>query len=162
MVLEHVSQPWDVLFEMRRVLRPTGAAIIHTTNVQSPLFVLGRAIPRALRGWLASRLEGRCPCDVFPTLYRANTPATLCKLAGQVRFSIDLACVTTGLLFKRIPILRNIECAIQNYLAAPGLEHWRPVMIAVLRPMLEVQAVPSVGPVAPVSSADRRPTLQAS
>lgn len=84
MVVEHLEHPVAVFSEFARVLRPGGRAIIHTPNAYS-YFVMGsRLLPSGgFKRRLASALDGREESEVFPTRYRANTPARLRSLMRQ-------------------------------------------------------------------------------
>lgn len=83
MVVEHLDRPQQVFEEFSRVLRPGGRLIVHTSNTLCH-FVLGsRLLPRRARLRLARVLDTRTPDDVFPTRYRANTPARLRRVAAK-------------------------------------------------------------------------------
>lgn len=84
MVVEHLDHPATVFSEFARVLRPGGRVIIHTPNAYS-YFVLGsRLLPSGrFKRRLASALDGRAESEIFPTRYRANTPARLRSLMRE-------------------------------------------------------------------------------
>jgi SAM-dependent methyltransferase len=80
-VLEHLSEPPHVFAEVARVLRRDGRFIFITPNVSHPLLTLNRAL-RWTEGRLVDHLYGRAESDVFPALYRANSPPRIKRLAG--------------------------------------------------------------------------------
>jgi SAM-dependent methyltransferase len=81
-VTEHLKEPPRVFAEIRRVLEPGGRLLIHTTNVRSPLVMLGKLIPRRMRMAVFTRLMGASEEDVFRVYHRANTPSALCTIEG--------------------------------------------------------------------------------
>jgi len=81
MVVEHLAQPQAVLLEARRVLKPNGIFLFHTPNSRSYATLLARIVPAGFKVWLIGLLEGRKEEDVFPTLYRMNTPQQVEQLA---------------------------------------------------------------------------------
>jgi len=86
-VVEHLGDPARALEEMRRALRPGGAILLRTPNRRHPLTLLARLLPQTVKEKLIWRLFGVTAQDVFPTLYRANTPQTLRRLARQAGFA---------------------------------------------------------------------------
>lgn len=88
-LLEHLAQPEQTLLEIARVLRPGGVFIFITPNARHPLARLNQLAGRLGRaqGRLVARLYGRAEADTFPTVYRANTPATVTQLAAAARLT---------------------------------------------------------------------------
>jgi SAM-dependent methyltransferase len=77
-VLEHVADPDGFFGEAARVVRPSGFACIRTVNALSYVGIASRLTPVSLHARLASSLqESREARDVFPTVYRCNTRASL-------------------------------------------------------------------------------------
>lgn len=76
-VVEHLRRPHAVFAEFARVLQPGGRAIVHTPNVYSHFVPAARCLPRPLKVWLEGRLTGRGAADIYPALYRANSPRRL-------------------------------------------------------------------------------------
>jgi SAM-dependent methyltransferase len=82
-VLEHMAQPQDDFQEIGRVLRPGGAFVFLTPNKQHPLIQLNRLAGRlgGVQRKMVAALYGRAAVDTFPAYYRANTAATVRRLA---------------------------------------------------------------------------------
>jgi len=88
MVMEHVKEPGLVLQEVWRVLRPNGSFLIHTPNLRFYLIRLARFVPQGIKNRAISWLEHREDKDVFPTLYRFNTPEAIQGYAMAAGFNI--------------------------------------------------------------------------
>jgi ubiquinone/menaquinone biosynthesis C-methylase UbiE len=82
-VVEHLRRPHAVFAEFARVLQPGGRAIVHTPNVYSHFVLAARCLPRPLKLWLEGRFSGRRPEDIYPALYRANSPRRLRTLMAK-------------------------------------------------------------------------------
>lgn len=77
-VMEHVADPDAFLDEARRVLRPGGHLCLRTVNVSSYLGLVSRLVPSGRHVGVLSRAQpDRQARDVFPTVYRCNTPRKL-------------------------------------------------------------------------------------
>lgn len=87
MVVEHVARPEALLAEAFRVLAPRGVFLFHTPNALSYATFLARLVPGPLKVALVGFFEGREEEDVFPTLYRMNTPGRVRGLAAAAGFS---------------------------------------------------------------------------
>ena len=74
MVVEHLREPAKVFAEIRRVLRPGGRFLFHTPNYRYPAIFIASLTPDGLKRRVVNVLESRDDEDIFPTLYRANTP----------------------------------------------------------------------------------------
>lgn len=76
--LEHIADPAQFVGELRRVLRPGGAFVARTVSKSSLLSRSARLVPNRYHARVISRLQPRREeHDVFPTVYRMNTPADL-------------------------------------------------------------------------------------
>lgn len=79
-VIEHLESPEAAFQEWRRVLRADGSLVFLTSNRANPYLALARMLPQRTRV-AAKRLgPGAAEQDVFPAVYRANTPARLSSL----------------------------------------------------------------------------------
>ena len=78
-VVEHLTNPESAFAEWRRVLRPGGRVVLLTSNRSSPAMALGDRLPSRIRLGIKRRGAGAAERDVYPTRYRANTPATLAR-----------------------------------------------------------------------------------
>ncbi len=87
-VLEHAEEPDDLLRECRRVLTPGGHLCIRTPNARGYATALARLIPNAAHAAVLKKVQvGRREIDVFPTLYRCNTPHRLRKALARTGFT---------------------------------------------------------------------------
>lgn len=91
-VLEHVADPDFVFDEIRRVLRPGGVFILQTPNKRHYVPTIARLTPHQFHLWVNNR-RGVPNRDTFPTLYRANTPRAIRRLAE--RHSLTVQSLTT-------------------------------------------------------------------
>lgn len=85
-VVEHLSSPEVAFDEWRRVLVLGGALIVVTSNRANPLLAVAGLLPGRARIMLKRRGAGAVGRDVFPTLYRANTPEQLASLLEKAGF----------------------------------------------------------------------------
>ena len=93
-VLEHLAEPESAFRELARVLRPQGRLLVLTPNRFHYVPLLASLLPPALQRLVAGG-RGLTPVEVHPTLYRANTPRLLKRLAWRA-----------GL---RVAVLRSFE-----------------------------------------------------
>jgi SAM-dependent methyltransferase len=134
-VLEHLEDPAAVFREVWRTLKPGGTFLFKTPNRWHYVPTLARLMPHRVHE-LVNRLRGRQSVDTFPTLYRANTPAAIRRLANQTRFDVEELRLIEG----RPEYLRILT---PTYLAGlayerlvnavPSLERFRVVMLGRLR-----------------------------
>ncbi len=82
MVAEHIREPEKVFAEIRRILRPGGRLLLHTTNLHSPLILAGKLVPERIRNRLFTGVLGAREEDVFPAYHRVNTIGRLQRLPG--------------------------------------------------------------------------------
>ena len=86
-VLEHLDRP-DVFFsEIDRVLKPGGHVCIRTPNVWSYVCLFSRLIPHRYHVAVVAKVQdGRKEEDVFPTLYRCNSPWRIRKVFNRLGY----------------------------------------------------------------------------
>lgn len=82
-VMEHLERPLAAMREIARVLRPGGKLLVLTPNRRHYVSQIARLTPDWFHRWYLGR-RGYSGEDNFPTLYRANTPGVLRKLAERV------------------------------------------------------------------------------
>jgi SAM-dependent methyltransferase len=117
-VVEHLDAPEKTFVEWRRVLREGGTLVVVTSNRANPLMALGDRLPEGVRLVIKHRGAGAEERNVYPTSYRANTPALLASTAAGAGFGI-LSLELVGTLHRygaRIPgagsVLKSIERAL--------------------------------------------------
>ena len=94
-VLEHVENP-DVHFqEVARVLRPGGVYVVRTPNLLHYVASASRLLPHFAHVKLANRMRAlpEGSHEPWPTVYRANRPARLRRLAADAGLTTE-TCIT--------------------------------------------------------------------
>jgi ubiquinone/menaquinone biosynthesis C-methylase UbiE len=134
MVVEHVAQPEDLLSEAYRVLKPGGTFLFHTPNFQSYATLLAHLIPDAIKVGLIGYIEGRKQEDVFPTLYRMNTPGRIKTLATAAGFNlVDVRSVESSAQGVMLGPLVILELLWIRMLRLPMLQALRSNLMVALR-----------------------------
>ena len=82
---EHLEFPEKALAEIERVLKPDGIFLLQTTNKNSPLLVMARLIPFAIKKRLLKLLFKENPSGTYRTFYKLNTPAAVEKFNSEVK-----------------------------------------------------------------------------
>lgn len=86
-VLEHLDDPESAFRELARVLKPQGRLLILTPNRFHYVPLLASLLPPPFQRLIASG-RGLTLGEVHPTVYRANTPRRLRRLARQAGLRI--------------------------------------------------------------------------
>jgi ubiquinone/menaquinone biosynthesis C-methylase UbiE len=86
-VIEHLESPDTAFHEWRRVLRPGGSLVFLTSNRANPYLAAARMLPQGARVAVKRLGPGAVERDVFPAVYRANTPARLATLLQAAGFA---------------------------------------------------------------------------
>lgn len=133
MMMEHVKQPGRVLREICRVLRPGGSFLIHTVNLRFYLTRIARCLPQGLKNRIIYWLEHREDKDVFPTVYRFNTPESIEQCAAESGFDVaSLRFLGPTPSFLNTPF-EHMERPILALLRRPEYERYRPNLIVDLQ-----------------------------
>jgi SAM-dependent methyltransferase len=85
-VIEHLENPLAVFQEFNRVLKPGGRVILVTPNKYDYVSIIANLTPYRWHRALVSKIFRIPADDVFPTLYRANTLASLSRTLQQAGF----------------------------------------------------------------------------
>lgn len=134
MVIEHVARPEALLAEAFRVLAVRGVLLFHTPNAFSYATLLARLVPSPLKIALVGFFEGRNQEDVFPTLYRMNTPRRVRRLAATAGFSeIEVRIVESSAQSVMLGPLVFIELLWIRALRWRSFRNLRSNLIVVLR-----------------------------
>jgi SAM-dependent methyltransferase len=78
-VVEHLERPAQVFGEFHRVLKPGGKVVLLTPGKYDYVSLIAAATPYSWHRSLVSRIFRVSEDDVYPTFYRANTPAAIAK-----------------------------------------------------------------------------------
>jgi SAM-dependent methyltransferase len=85
-VVEHLEDPRKVFHEFCRVLRPGGKLVVITPNKYDYVSLIAAMTPYRLHRALVSKIFQVPADDVFPTLYRANTPSSIRSVLTSAGF----------------------------------------------------------------------------
>jgi SAM-dependent methyltransferase len=135
MVVEHVPDPKAFFIEIHRLLCRDGHLIIHTPNARHWHVWASRLIPKHLKHTLIHMADGRREDDVFPTDYRANTPARLARTALESGFQVETMqlCDTSTTSRMLLGPLVVVDLLLVRMLRRDGLADWRSNIIAVFQ-----------------------------
>jgi ubiquinone/menaquinone biosynthesis C-methylase UbiE len=133
MVVEHLARPEDLLYEVKRVLRPGGKFIILTPNYLNYQIFVASLVPDNLKKRIVYYLERRPERDVFKTYYRMNTRNCICKMARQIGFAVEaIHMLHPDFEFRRIAPLYWVEKVLYRILNTGVFSTFRPDILAVL------------------------------
>jgi len=90
-VAEHLTRPDRVFGELGRVLRPGGVLLVLTPNRWHYVTVSSALMPHSFHVKY-NRWRGVGADDIFPTVYRANTPARLRSLYERAGLHVEQLC----------------------------------------------------------------------
>ena len=133
-VFEHLQDPFRVLGECRRCLRPGGALVFLCPNRWSYISVLSRVTPHRLHRAFKQSCMGVASRDVFPTYYRLNTVGGIRRLASHAGFVVERVTSAVGwpTYWEFSDLLHGIFCVVHRVLAAlPAAFHI--TLVGVLR-----------------------------
>jgi SAM-dependent methyltransferase len=133
MVVEHLLEPATQFREIARVLRTGGRFVFHTPSLYGYPVVMARCVPDRIRGVAARILEGRAGEDRYPTLYRANSPRKIRRLAEEAGLAVArVDFVRSSAVFAMIPPLAAAELLWIRALGQERLKTLRPNLIVEL------------------------------
>jgi len=79
-VFEHLDDPKDIAEELLRITKPSGWICARTPNKWGYITFASRLIPNALHAILLKKVQpNRAAEDVFPTVYKLNSPKDIRK-----------------------------------------------------------------------------------
>ncbi|MDO8906872.1 MAG: methyltransferase domain-containing protein [Pseudohongiella sp.] len=136
-VLEHLTDPDVVFQEISRVLTPSGVFLSLAPNYYSYKSLAAKITPHSVHRLAVKLLRpgSRDSSDVYPTVFKANTPSVLSTLARQSGLEIEeLIYANNGpTWFQRIPVLFEMGQLFHSALDLRALSLLRCNIIVILR-----------------------------
>ena len=133
MVMEHVSEPAEILLEVRRVLKPGGRFIFHTPNKWGYPIMAARCLPEWLKKVMVKVLEGRSPEDVFPTLYKLNCAGDIYRSASSTGLEVnEIDSVCSGAATAILGPFAIFELLLLRLLQTEAFRKYRNSLVTVL------------------------------
>ena len=141
-LLEHLDSPGRFFERAFGILRPGGSLLLMTPNVlyypYSINFVLSRTMSQERRMRLVERVTGRPLEDVFPVLYRCNTPSRVKRGLMQAGFDLVHLHTYTDLMVSAVNRpLGAIAVAYEKGVNILGLRGVRGFIVAEARKRLD-------------------------
>lgn len=134
MVAEHIADPEAALRGVHRALRPGGLAVVFTVFAGSPVPLLTRLAPMALRHRVKAFLWGTQPKDTFPTHFRMNTRGALQRLfAGAGMREAAFLRLDDCRTFARFRSLAALELGLLRVCRALGVPYPEHCLLGVYR-----------------------------
>lgn len=134
MVVEHLDAPEKQLREIGRVLTTGGIFMFHTGNTRGYYILFSRFFPERLKFRLAKVLQSRSSADVYPTHYRANTPAAIRRLAQAAGFEVhEMRSISSSPQTILLPMLLPLELLWIRLTMTRSLQSLRTNLIVSLR-----------------------------
>jgi ubiquinone/menaquinone biosynthesis C-methylase UbiE len=134
MVVEHVDDPASMLTEVRRILKPNGTFIFHTTNARNIFAQMAAMTPEALKKRIVFTLDGRRESDVFKTYYRLNDSGCIRTAAESAGYEVSsLEQISTSAITAMLGPVVVLELLYLRLLRRSSLSHLRTNIIAVLK-----------------------------
>ena len=87
-VMEHITNPQQVLCEIGRVLKPGGVLMFKTPNKSHYMPLIARSTPNWFHQYY-NGLRERKSTDTFPTIYALNTKKSVLKEAGTAKLRVN-------------------------------------------------------------------------
>ena len=134
-VVEHLDDPPSAFGEFARVLRPSGRLLLLTPNLYSYKSIVAATTPHGFHEAMGRIRYGEGhERDMYPTLYRCNTPGRLRRdLEGAGFEDVELQLVNNGpTWFTRFPVLFGVGNLLHHLMNAR--------MLAALRCAIVVEA----------------------
>lgn len=120
-VLEHVSDPSAFFSEAWRVLKPGGHLCIRTYNRWGYVGICARLTPNRLHSKVTSYVQDdRKEQDVFPTVYRCNSPRAVARALRASGFSFvvyTMEAEPSYLSFS--PLLYRVGAIMHRWIPSP-------------------------------------------
>lgn len=134
-VMEHLRNPLAVWREIARILKPGKPFVFLTPNLFDYVSLIAKLTPNKLHPPIVRFVEGRAEQDVFPTMYRSNTPWAVRRLARVSGFeepSIQfLTQYPSALCFSRIAFLLGV--GYERMVRTRLLQLLRPWLLVVVK-----------------------------